>query len=207
MVAFLLVVCGDIESNPGPGSDRRVRVLYSNIRGHHDNLNELAVAGSDYDALICAESKVSDRRHLSELSIPGFDGLQQRLKNSTPGAQGMLLYVREGFRSFRQSKLECSCHESCVFRICSRINNFYVCAFYRNPGHDGSLYDRLLDSMAQMQSFDDKAVFVFLSDANAYHSPTDRHGRDALDFCNLGCGQLVQRCSTHFTRSCDDRCP
>ena len=42
---LLLIVCGDIESNPGQGSDRRVRVLYSNIRGLHANLDELAVAG------------------------------------------------------------------------------------------------------------------------------------------------------------------
>ena len=45
----MLIVCGDIESNPGPGSDKRVRVLYSNIRGLRANLDELAVAGSDYD--------------------------------------------------------------------------------------------------------------------------------------------------------------
>ena len=65
---LLLIVCGDIESNPGPGYDRRVRVLDSNIRGlHHAILDELAVAGSDYDVLVCAESKVSDRRYLSEL--------------------------------------------------------------------------------------------------------------------------------------------
>ena len=43
---LLLIVCGDIESNTGPGTDRRVCVLYSNIRGLHDNLNELAVVGS-----------------------------------------------------------------------------------------------------------------------------------------------------------------
>ena len=50
-----------------------------------------------------------------------------------------------------------------------------------------------------MQSVYDKAVFVFVSDANAHHSewleaasPTDRHGFDALDFYNLsGCEQLV----------------
>ena len=46
---LLLIVCGDVESNPGPGSDKGVRVLYSNIRGLHANLDELAVAGSDYD--------------------------------------------------------------------------------------------------------------------------------------------------------------
>ena len=44
---FLLIVCGDIESNPGPGSDKRVRVLYSNIRCLHADLDELAVL--DYD--------------------------------------------------------------------------------------------------------------------------------------------------------------
>ena len=43
--------------------------------------------------------------------------------------------------------------------------------------------------MARVQSVDDKAVFVFVGDANAHHSewlefvsPTHRHGRDALDF-------------------------
>ena len=43
--------------------------------------------------------------------------------------------------------------------------------------------------MAWLQSVDDKAVFVFVGDANANHyewfefvSPTDRNGHDALDF-------------------------
>ena len=153
---LLLILYGDIESNPGPGSDRRVQVLYSNIRGLHANLDELAVAGSDYDVLAGAESKFPDRRHLSQLRIPGFGCPQQRLRNSTHGT-----------------------------------NNFYAYAFHRKPGHDSSLYDCLLDSMARMQSVDDKAVFVFDSDANAHQSewlesvsPTDRHWRDALDFCN-----------------------
>ena len=76
---LVLVVCGDIESNPGPGSDRRVRVLYSNIRCLHANLDDLAVAGPDY-VLVCAESKVFYRRHLSELGIPGVGCPQQRLR-------------------------------------------------------------------------------------------------------------------------------
>ena len=92
-----------------------------------------------------------------------------------------------------------------MFRIYSRINNFYVYVFYHYPMHDHSLYNCLLDSMAQVQSVDDMAVFVLVSDANAHHSecldsvsPTDRHGPEALDFCNLsGCEQLV-RCPTHI---------
>ena len=53
--------------------------------------------------------------------------------------------------------------------------------------------------MARVQSVDDTAVFVFVGDDNAHHPdllesifPTDRYGRDDLDFCNLlGCVQLV----------------
>ena len=42
------------------------------------------------------------------------------------------------------------------------MNNFYVYAFYHNPWHDGSPYDRLLDSMARVESVSDKAIFVFV---------------------------------------------
>ena len=97
------------------------------------------------------------------------------------------------------------CHESCVVRICGKVNNFYVYAFYRNHGYDGSLYDCMLGSMGQVLSIDSKAVFAFVGDANAHHlewlecvSNTDEHRHDALDFCNLaGCEQMV-RGATHI---------
>ena len=57
---MLFTVCGNVVSNPGPGSDKSDWVLYSNNRGLHANLDELAVAGSVYEGLVCAESKISD---------------------------------------------------------------------------------------------------------------------------------------------------
>ena len=96
-------------------------------------------AAAIFDVVICASSAVRSPLSYLLLGCP-----QQRLKNSTPGTQGMALYVREGFSSFPQSKLECSCNESCVFRIYSRINNFYFYVFFCNSGHDGSLCDCLL---------------------------------------------------------------
>ena len=70
--------------------------------------------------------------------------------------------------------------------------------------HDGSLYDYLLDSMVGVQSVEDKAVFVFISDVIAHHSeslesvsPTDQHGRDALSFA---ISQVVSsRCAVPLT--------
>ena len=87
----------------------------------------------------------------------------------------------------------------------SRINNYYVFAFYHYSGDDGSIYDCLLDSMGWWQSVDDKAVFVFVGDAKALHSewlesvsPTDGLGRDALDFCNLLGFEQLERGLTHI---------
>ena len=71
----------------------------------------------------------------------------------------------------------------------------------RNPGHDGSFH---VNSMVYLQSFDIKAAFV--GDANAHHSessesvsPSDRHGRDALNFCILSRCEPLVRCPTHIT--------
>ena len=55
------------------------------------------------------------------------------------------------------------------------------------------------------KSVDYKSVFVFVGDVNDHHSewlesisPTDRHGCDALNCCNLsGCEQLVH-CPTYI---------
>ena len=64
----------DVETNPGP---RRpvptvCRVLCSNVRGLAGNLNDLTVASSQYDMLLCSETLVSDMRHVSVLLVPGF---------------------------------------------------------------------------------------------------------------------------------------
>ena len=101
---LLLIVCGDVESDPDPGIDKRVLVLHYSILGLHANLDQLAVAGSDYDALVCTESKVSDRRHLSEPRIPGFGCTQQKLRTSTPGARyGSFMLGKDSVPSGRAS--------------------------------------------------------------------------------------------------------
>ena len=64
----------DVETNPGlrrlvPGA---CRILRSNVRGLSRNPSILTVASSQFDILLCSETLVSDRRHVSELLVPGF---------------------------------------------------------------------------------------------------------------------------------------
>ena len=201
-VVLLLLRAGDVELNPGPQS-RDVRLLYANIRGLHCNLSELSVASAGFDVIMCSETLVSNRRHLSEVRIAGFSGPQQRLLGSIPRARGSALYIREGVTATRQLCYECKCHEMMVVRICGNVSNIYVFAVYRNPGLDDSLYDCLLRAMHEVQGLDRKAAFIVLGDVNAHHvewlgsSLTDRHGVAALDFCSLAGLQQLVNSPTH----------
>ena len=63
----------DVEVNPGPKSAPQCcRVMFTNINGLHGNRDELAIAASKFDVVACAETKVTGRRHVSELLLPGF---------------------------------------------------------------------------------------------------------------------------------------
>ena len=115
----------DVETNPGP---RRPvpgasRILCSNVRGLSKNLSDVTVASSQYDLLLCSETLVSDRRHISELRVPGF-GRPVLCRDGMPRARGMAAYVRDGYGAFRQSKFECGCCEKLAFRVCGARQNF-----------------------------------------------------------------------------------
>ena len=42
------------------------------MRGLSKNLSDVTVALSQYDLLLCSETLVSDRRHMSDLLVSGF---------------------------------------------------------------------------------------------------------------------------------------
>ena len=210
---LILILSGDIETNPGPRPSRRrqCRILYANVRGLHANLKDLSVASKQFDILFCSETLVSDMRHVSEILIPGFKKPILLKRNSIPRAQGMAAYIGKDFSASRKSNFECGCHEVQVLKVCGRTNNFYLFSVYRNPDMDDAIFDCLLTSMATIQEQDRKAAFLFIGDFNAHHrewlnsiSPTDIHGIRALDFTSeTGCDQLVEG-STHRSGNCLD---
>ncbi len=207
---FRITLSGDIHPNPGP-RNHCCKALYINIRGLKANLQDVAVASSKYDIIFCSETLVSSFRHVSELLIPSFKRHLLR-RDSILRAQGMCVYLRPTCSASRITKFECGCHEMMLIKICSRFNNYYIFSVYRNPVLDDSIYDCLLSSISSsIQDSEPKPSFVFVGDFNAHHqewlnsiSPTNQHGRAALDFSNLsGCEQIVQS-QTHVSGNCLD---
>ena len=74
----------------------------SNVRGISKNLNDVTVASSQYDLLLCSETLVSDRRHISQFLVPGFGSPFLLCRDGMPRARGMAAYVRDGYAAFHQ---------------------------------------------------------------------------------------------------------
>ena len=209
----LLILSGDVELNPGPLNSRarQCRLLYCNVRGLHKNIQDLAVVSRHYDVLCCSETLVSNMRHVSELLIPGFRKPIILRRDAIPRARGMALYVRSDFSAMHKTAFECKCHETQVFKVSGKHNNFYIFSLYRNPDLDDSIYDCLFNRIAAVQESDRRASFVFVGDLNAHHrdwlnsvSQTNPHGIAALDFSTVsGCEQLIQG-ATHRSGNCLD---
>ena len=111
--------------------------------------------------MLCSETPISDRSHISELLVPGF-GRPVSCRDRMPQARGMA----DGYGAFRQPKFECSCYEMLVFRACAARQNFYMFSLYRNPDQDDRIYNYLLTAMAAVQSADACASFLFVGDLN-----------------------------------------
>ena len=64
----------EVETNPGQWRPVPAvcRILCSNVRGLAVNLNDLTVASSQYDILLCSETLFSDMRDVLEMLVPGF---------------------------------------------------------------------------------------------------------------------------------------
>ena len=137
----------DVETNPGsrrpvPGG---CRILCSNVQALSKNLSDVTVTSSQY-GLLCSETWVSDKRHTSELMVPGFGRPVLLCRDGMRRARGMAAYVRDGYGAFCQPKFECGCFEILVFRVYGARQNFYTFSLYRNTDLDDRIYDCLFKS-------------------------------------------------------------
>ena len=172
--------------------------MFTNTNSLHGNRDELAIAATKFDYIACAETKVTGRRHVSELLLPGFKAPTLLVRGARPNGLDMALFVRSGLSVSRRERLECSYCEFMVAKIPGQRLNCYLFVVYRSPSTDDRVFDCLCEAMGSIQSVDPKSVFCFVGDFKCHHSEwlgsriTDAHGVAAFNFATVAdCSQLV----------------
>ena len=152
----------DVEVNPGPRvAHQCCRVMFTNINGLHGKRDELAIAATKFDVVACAKTKVTGRRHLSELLLPGFKAPTLLLRGARPNEFGMALFIRSSLSVSRSERFKCSCCEFMVAKIPGQQLNCYLFVVYRSPSTDDRVFNCLCEAMGSIQSVDPKSVFLF----------------------------------------------
>ena len=72
------------------------RIMFANINGLQDNLDELAVVASHFDIVFCCETKATRRSRAAELRLPGYHAPVLLARGSRPNGLGMVMYSRSG---------------------------------------------------------------------------------------------------------------
>ena len=181
----------DVEVNPGPRAEPQCcKDMFSNINGLHGNRDELAIAATIFDVVACAETKVTGRRRVSKLLLPGFRVPTLMLRGDRPKVLGKaLLFVRSGLSVSRQERFECSCCEFMITKIPGKRLNLFV--VYSSPSKVVRVFDGIFEAMGSIQSVYTKSVFCFVGDFICHHSEwlgsriTDAHGVAAFYFVTV----------------------
>ena len=110
--------------HPVPGA---CRILCSNVRGLSKNLSDVTVASSQYDLLLCSETLVSDRHHMSEFLVPGFGRPVLLCWDGVRRARGTAANVRDGYGAFRQPNLSVAVVR-CWYSGCVVLDRTSMCS-------------------------------------------------------------------------------
>ena len=111
-----------------------------------------------WGCVLCSETLVSSRPHISELMVPGFGRPMQLFRGEVDRFRELAVHVRDGFSACGLRGYEYGSCEIVEVRICSSSHKFYVFSAYRNPDVSDKTFDCLLIALAKMQSVDKKTV-------------------------------------------------
>ena len=150
LLSLLLILCGDIETCPGPDttmmhltSQRGLHLFHQNIRGLLPHFSEVELFFGMYkniDILTLSETHITsncstDNSALYE--IPGYTFVKRNRTNGIHG--GVAMYISESILWKRRVDLERNEIEGLVIEIFRKnAKNILVGSFYRPP--DGSNY-------------------------------------------------------------------
>jgi hypothetical protein len=86
----LLIVCGDIELNPGPqgtpvSHENTLSIFHANIRSLRNKLNYIIDIVEDFDIIFFTETHLDNSISDADISLPGFEVPIRRDRNCSGG--------------------------------------------------------------------------------------------------------------------------
>ena len=132
---FMLVMCillleaGDIERNPGPGTDNAVSILHLNVRSIRNKIKYIQDNFTDLDILCFSEIHLDLNVSSDLLCISNSYSIPYRKDRNCHGGR-LLMYINFTLFHCRRSDLELFCQESIWTEIKVKHDTYLTGLFY-----------------------------------------------------------------------------
>ena len=176
---ILLMLSGDIESNPGPDSPNTscFSILHQNIRSIRSKMDFIKSNFIDFDVLCFTETHLSNEVNDDFLVIDDHEFMFRKDNSSHLG--GFLMYVSAYFRPVRMNVLEQYLPESLWVELNYKNESFLIGTIYRNPHLTVDFWDRV--NICLEKANDLTSNIIVLGDIN----PLNRKFLDIMTTNNL----------------------
>lgn len=160
---FLLILCGDIELNPGPQSlGHSLSILHLNIRSIRTKLEYIKNQFLDFDILCFTETHLDDTVLSSDIHLAQSFDILRKDRNCHGG--GILVYLNKNLAYERIAELEVLWNECIWFKIKQKSQILLFGIFY-SPKTCDKLFFELLNQNLE-KAYESTKNVVILGDLN-----------------------------------------
>ena len=170
LIHLLLLLCWDIETNPGPKDRCDVSICHANIRslrGDKTKLDHISCGLSGkYDIITVSETWLNSKCSSTSLQLLGYQTPFRKDRADDHGYGGVLAWISDKVAAKRRLDLEVEHLEALWIEIRSHNNKFLLCTLYRPPNDNTIFWDNLETSF-NLAKESDIANIVITGDLNA----------------------------------------
>ena len=141
LLTLLLLLSGDIESNPGP-TENCLSIIHSNIRSIRNKIEFIKNHLLDFDVLCFTETHLDASVDSSSLLLSNLYGTPYR-KDRTNHGGGILIYLNNNIISQRIADLEIYWNESIWIKIKQKSESFLLGVLYSPKTSDATFFEQL----------------------------------------------------------------
>lgn len=181
LLMSLLLLCGDIEQNPGPVKLKSLSMCHANIRGLSNvKLSAMRTTFCKYFDVITLSETFLSLNCTTDLSIAGYHDIIRKDRDSFGG--GVAMYIKDNIIYKRHYNYECRLLENMWIELTTCEGKLFICTIYRPPNFV-DFWDYLDANIEQVKTETNGGRIVIIGDMNADFNT--HHGNRLLNLCNM----------------------
>lgn len=181
-LGMLLLLCGDIEINPGPNCDVTLTIYHVNVRSLRNKVDLVSSHADKYDVVAFTESKLDQTIKTEDITIPGYHKESVFRKDKTISSGGICVQLGSRVLGERLALFEEDELELLWLKVSLRSKTFIIGTVYRNPALPVAYWENLQNNIARVVDAYGSQHVIVIGDLNEdLLKPSNHHLVDIID--------------------------